>query len=341
MKKQLLLLLFAVFLLTAVSVCAETINVGTYAGYRPFVYYDYNNDLTGLDIDLLKEIGKRKDFTLKFYDMAFDGLIDSVSVGQVDLIAGGFSVTPEREKEIIYSQSYYSNQAIIIASINSNVQDNLVLNDVLSYRFGVQRGSSYDQWLKTNLVGEGLLSTQNIFTFSSMDSAAKALQNGNVDLVMMDTDTYKHTYQKSGNFKIVNDDNPDDYQIIPWVLVGSQTDDAQAFGSALTYANRYFFLKFFNIATPDADPDEWKRKKSEAANAEEAAAVAAMIKQIEALLNSGVTEQNKTEISAVIKKHLKVDGKPSANYLKIQKLEDAQAVYTAVKAYLTDGQGKQ
>ena len=143
------------------------------------------------------------------------------------------------------------------------------------------------------------------------------------------------------NFKIVNDDNPDDYQIIPWVLVGSQTDDAQAFGSALTYANRYFFLKFFNIATPDADPDEWKRKKSEAANAEEAAAVAAMIKQIEALLNSGVTEQNKTEISAVIKKHLKVDGKPSANYLKIQKLEDAQAVYAAVKAYLTNGQDKQ
>ena len=54
MKKQLLLLLFAVFLLTAVSVCAETINVGTYAGYRPFVYYDYNNDLTGIDINLLK-----------------------------------------------------------------------------------------------------------------------------------------------------------------------------------------------------------------------------------------------------------------------------------------------
>lgn len=140
------------------------------------------------------------------------------------------------------------------------------------------------------------------------------------------------------NFQIINDDKPEEQMIVPWVLVGSQTDDAQAFGSALTYSNRYFFLKFFNIATPDADPDEWKRKKNEAANAEEAAAVTAMIKQIEALLNSGVTEQNKTEISNVIKKHLKVDGKPSANYLKIQTLEDAQAVYTAIKAYLAKGQ---
>ncbi len=206
MKKQLLLLILAMLLLAAVSASAETINIGTYAGYRPFVYYDYNNELTGLDIDLLREIGKRKDFTPRFYDMAFDGLIDSVSVGQVDLIGSGFSVTPEREQEVIYSQSYYSNQAIIIASVKSNVQDHLELNDVLSYRFGVQRGSSYDQWLKTNLVGEGLLSTQNIFTFSSLDSAAKALQNGTVDLVMLDNDAYKQTYQKSGNFKIVNDD---------------------------------------------------------------------------------------------------------------------------------------
>ena len=40
--------------------------------------------------------------------------------------------------------------------------------------------------------------------------AAKALQNGNVDLLMMDTDTYKQTYQKSGNFKIVNYDIGDE-----------------------------------------------------------------------------------------------------------------------------------
>lgn len=210
MKKQLLFVFLVIFLFKAAAVSAEKINFGTYAGYRPFVYYNYNNEMTGLDIELLNEIGKREDFTLQFYDMAFDGLIDSVSVGQVDLIGGGFSITPEREKVLLYSQSYYSNQAIIIASQNSNIPDKLALNDMLSFRFGVQRGSSYDQWLKTNLVGEGLLSTQNIYTFSSVDSACKALQNGTIDLFMMDTDTYKQSYQKSGNFKVVNDDIGDE-----------------------------------------------------------------------------------------------------------------------------------
>lgn len=36
---------------------------------------------------------------------------------------------------------------------------------------------------------------------------------------------------------------------------GLNSDPAKAFGSCLTYAEKYFFLKFFNIATDDLDPD--------------------------------------------------------------------------------------
>ena len=136
------------------------------------------------------------------------------------------------------------------------------------------------------------------------------------------------------NYLVVNDDKPEEQHIAPWVLVGSQTDDAQAFGSALTYANRYFFLKFFNIATPDDDPDAWKLKKDEAANAEEAAAAAMMVNQLDSLIRANTTDANKNEITAIIKKHLTIDGKPSGNYLKIKTLDTAQAVYEAVTAYL-------
>jgi hypothetical protein len=138
------------------------------------------------------------------------------------------------------------------------------------------------------------------------------------------------------NFQIVNDDNPADQQIIPWVLVGSQSDDAQAFGAALTYANRYFFMKFFNIATPDADPDEWKRKKAEAASADQAEAVAELVRRLDELVRANTTEQNRAEITAIIKQHLRIDGKPSSNYMKIRSLDDAQAVYSAISKYITE-----
>ncbi len=41
-----------------------------------------------------------------------------------------------------------------------------------------------------------------------------------------------------------------------WGLFGQQSDASQAFGSGLTYSNRYFLLKYFNIATSKDDPDK-------------------------------------------------------------------------------------
>lgn len=35
-------------------------------------------------------------------------------------------------------------------------------------------------------------------------------------------------------------------------------------GVCHSYSNRYFLLKYFNIATPDADPDSFRKKQKEA-----------------------------------------------------------------------------
>jgi len=66
----------------------------------------------------------------------------------------------------------------------------------------------------------------------------------------------------------VNDDNPDERVTVGWSLVGQQGDASQAFGSGLTYSDRYFLLKYFNVATTDGDPDA-HRSKQRAAEAEE------------------------------------------------------------------------
>ena len=62
----------------------------------------------------------------------------------------------------------------------------------------------------------------------------------------------------------VCDDRPEERIVIPWVLIGSQADASQGFGSALTYSSRYFLLKYFNCATSDDDPDEYRRRQAEA-----------------------------------------------------------------------------
>ena len=137
-------------------------------------------------------------------------------------------------------------------------------------------------------------------------------------------------------YKILNDDNPDEFFEVAWPMCGSQSDMSQAFGSALTYANRYFYLKFFNIATSEDDPDEWKRKKMEAADAEDEAAAKAMIEKIDELVRAGITDENKADIQNLIKKYATDAGKPTANYLKIRKLDEANKLYTALNTYFND-----
>lgn len=59
-----------------------------------------------------------------------------------------------------------------------------------------------------------------------------------------------------------NADDKNDYFEIKWFLTGIQNDSSKAFGSALTYSERYFLLKFFNIPTDDADPDSTQSDKT-------------------------------------------------------------------------------
>jgi hypothetical protein len=54
----------------------------------------------------------------------------------------------------------------------------------------------------------------------------------------------------------VNVEDPKDRAEIEWYMVGEQKDASQAFGSGLTYSERYFPLKYFHIPTDDDDPDK-------------------------------------------------------------------------------------
>ncbi len=53
----------------------------------------------------------------------------------------------------------------------------------------------------------------------------------------------------------INADEPTEREVITWAYYGQQDDISKAFGSALTYSERYFLLKYFGLPTDDDDPD--------------------------------------------------------------------------------------
>lgn len=136
----------------------------------------------------------------------------------------------------------------------------------------------------------------------------------------------------------VNDENPDDRVVVPWTFVGSQADASQGFGSALTYASRYFLLKYFNVATSDDDPDNWRTKQREAEDAEDKLIADQILNQVHELVTGHLAKhpEDRDKIISITKKYAKENGKVSGNYFAITKSATASELMEALAAVWGD-----
>ena len=64
-------------------------------------------------------------------------------------------------------------------------------------------------------------------------------------------------------FTWVNAEKPEEKIVCPWYGQGVDIAGEKGVGKALTYAEKYFLLKFFNIATDEDDPDSFQKNNSE------------------------------------------------------------------------------
>lgn len=105
----------------------------------------------------------------------------------------------------------------------------------------------------------------------------------------------------------VNNDDPSDTIVVPWAMVGQQSDASQSFGSGLTYSSRYFLLKYFNISTSDDDPDKFRSKQKEAEAEEERIVKEQIIESIDKTIKDylGANPDKKDNIKSLVTKYVK------------------------------------
>ncbi|AXZ23727.1 ERF family protein [Staphylococcus warneri] len=65
----------------------------------------------------------------------------------------------------------------------------------------------------------------------------------------------EHIVKLKLTYKWINADKPQEILEVPFFAIGQQDDVSKAHGTALTYAERYFLMKFFNIPTDEDDAD--------------------------------------------------------------------------------------
>ncbi len=85
------------------------------ATYPPFESLDANNQIVGFDIDLAKALCKQMQADCTFTNHAFDSLIPSLKFKKYDAVISGMDITPERSKQVAFTEPYYANSAVVIA----------------------------------------------------------------------------------------------------------------------------------------------------------------------------------------------------------------------------------
>ncbi len=181
------------------------LRVGTSGDYPPFAFYNMSNfQLDGLDIALMREIGRRIGVQVEFSDFAFEGVLDAMRLGQVDAAAAALTVTDARRRIVDFTNFYYISQDGIIALGDSPVTAIRSVEDMIGRRIGAQRGSVYETWLRQRLMDAGLISPNELLLYARLDDAVRDLDNRRVDLLVADLGPMEQIVNTSrGRYRLV------------------------------------------------------------------------------------------------------------------------------------------
>lgn len=131
-----------------------------------------------------------------------------------------------------------------IADVKANIDG--FTKDTKGYNFSYVSGSQILHRIRSKMIEHNLLLVPNT-TNEQWTTHTYKNKKGNevVDFVV----------EMDLNYKWINADKPEEQLDISYHAFGQQSDISQAHGTALTYAERYFLMKFFNIPTDEDDAD--------------------------------------------------------------------------------------
>jgi len=161
----------------------KTLTVATDATFAPMEYMNASNDFEGFDVSLMKAIAKDMGAQIQFKNVEWDALVAGVSTnaGQFDMAASSMTITPERQKNILFSNPYFvSVQALAVPKGSSikSVDDLKKGNKV-----AVQLGTTGHDWAKANLISKGIV----VKPYTGGQDCFTAMRAGEVNAVIIDS----------------------------------------------------------------------------------------------------------------------------------------------------------
>ncbi len=171
------------------------LRVGTDATYPPFEWIDTaTGQVEGFDIDLVRAICSEIGCQPEFVVVPFDGIIAGLVSQKYDMIASTFTITPERSKQVAFSDPYYDGgQAIAVPLYDSST---FRVDDLRGKTVAVQLGTTGER--RASQIPDA-----EVIAFENISAAFIDMENGRVDAVINDRPTTELIIRQRGAAKIV------------------------------------------------------------------------------------------------------------------------------------------
>ena len=151
----------------------------------PFTFEEKGQPV-GVDVEIFKGFCESRGYTytLKAYD--FQGMLGAVASGQADVAFSGISITPKRLEVMEFSNPYVQNSWDLISLAKRNIR---ITNEaqIKNYSIGFPTGTVFMDQIKNEWAPKGIYPINRVKLYPSYSEAITDLNNGNLDLVFVDS----------------------------------------------------------------------------------------------------------------------------------------------------------
>lgn len=155
------------------------VRIATDAVNLPFEF-GAGTGVQGFDVDIGTEIGKDLGYEVKWVKIPFERIFDILKNGEAELIISAISITPERKKELAFSEPYFSSGNTIAK--RRDKQDVKDLASLKGKKVGVQSGATGAIFMESQKIATGITLTK----YPTLDDALGALNRTEIDAVVGD-----------------------------------------------------------------------------------------------------------------------------------------------------------
>ena len=167
---------------------------------RPYVYVGDDNELTGVDIEILKEAFDRMDgYSLNLQVASFDAIFAGLTAGQYQIGVNNFSYREERAQNYLYSYPYNKISYVFVTTDGNEISSfSEAAGKKVELASGVSIAGGIEQWNEENP------DQQITIDYTEADTATKLqhVADGAYDFQIIDAAMYD-AYEKEYNFGLV------------------------------------------------------------------------------------------------------------------------------------------